>query len=61
MGTKKKFCHEFRSSSIVLKHVLYLIAASMALGCKIKNKTVSVLKKLTVRGGRPTYQQTAAI
>lgn len=45
---------------VVLKHVVHQISESTALDCKINNKKGSVLKKLTVRGGRPTCSQTAA-
>lgn len=47
--------------SIISKHALYPISESKALGCKINNKTASMLKKLRVRGGRPTCPQMAAV
>lgn len=51
---KSSFAMSVGVPRVVLKHVVHQISESTALDCKINNKKGSVLKKLTVRGGRPT-------
>lgn len=57
---KSSFAMSLGVPRVVLKQVVHQISESTALDCKINNKKGSVLKKLAVRGGRPTCSQTAA-